>query len=248
LLSDPQANRDRCDLQTRKASSKAGLFVPVGFGGDGPDLTFHLEWSPDHLKVINKIEEAVSRGGLFSLAMARGFGRSSLAEVACIWAVLNGYRDFACLIGSDEGHACDMLDSIKTELDSNDLLAADYPEICFPIQALDGIANRANGQLFNSNRMQIGWIAREIVLPTIAGSKTSGAIIKVAGLTGRIRGMKFKRPDRKTVWPSLVVLDDLQPTPINNEPTSRYAMPDTHSHLPQKDPNSKAASMPAWKY
>ncbi|QDV62472.1 Phage terminase large subunit (GpA) [Crateriforma conspicua] len=173
-------------------------------------LTFHLAWSPDHLKVINKIEEAVIRGGLFSLAMARGSGKSSLAEVACIWAVLNGYRDFVCLIGSDEGHACDMLDSIKTELDSNDLLAVDYPEVCFPIQALDGIANRANGQLFKGKRTQIGWTAKEIVLPTLAGSKASGAIIKVAGLTGRIRGMKFKRPDGKTVRPSLVVLDDPQ--------------------------------------
>ncbi|WP_149495371.1 terminase gpA endonuclease subunit [Roseiconus lacunae] len=173
-------------------------------------LTFHLEWSPDHLKVISKIEEAVIRGGLFSLAMARGSGKSSLAEVACIWAVLNGFRDFVCLIGSDEGHACDMLDSIKTELDSNDLLAADYPEVCFPIQALDGIANRANGQLFEGKRTQIGWTAKEIVLPTLASSKASGAIIKVAGLTGRIRGMKFKRPDGKTVRPSLVVLDDPQ--------------------------------------
>ena len=127
-------------------------------------LTFHLAWSPDHLKVITKIEEAVVRGGLFSLAMARGSGKSSLAEVACIWAVLNGYRDFVCLIGSDEGHACDMLDSIKTELDGNDLLLADYPEVCFPIQALDGISNRANGQLYQGKRTQIGWTAKEIVL------------------------------------------------------------------------------------
>ncbi|QDT62400.1 Phage terminase large subunit (GpA) [Stieleria bergensis] len=191
----------------RKAKA-AGSFR--AFCEDYFRLTFHLAWSPDHLKVINKIEEAVIRGGLFSLAMARGSGKSSLAEVACIWAVLNGYRDFVCLIGSDEGHACDMLDSIKTELDSNDLLAADYPEACFPIQALDGIANRANGQLFKGKRTQIGWTAKEIVLPTIAGSKASGAIIKVAGLTGRIRGMKFKRPDGKTVRPSLVVLDDPQ--------------------------------------
>ncbi|TWU19863.1 terminase gpA endonuclease subunit [Allorhodopirellula heiligendammensis] len=173
-------------------------------------LTFHLSWSPDHIAVINKIEEAVVRGGLFSLAMARGSGKSSLAEVACIWAVLNGYRDFVCLIGSDEGHACDMLESIKTELDGNDLLLADYPEVCFPIQALDGIANRANGQLHQGKRTQIGWTAKEVVLPSIEGSKASGAIIKVAGLTGRIRGMKFKRPDGKTVRPSLVVLDDPQ--------------------------------------
>lgn len=206
------AGRDIGDLpfvedpqRKAKAAGSFRFFCEAYFG-----LTFHLNWSLDHIKVINKIEEAVVRGGLFSLAMARGSGKSSLAEVACIWAVLNGYRDFVCLIGSDEGHACDMLDSIKTELDSNDTLAADYPEVCFPIQALDGISNRANGQLYNGKRTQIGWTAKEIVLPSIAGSNASGAIIKVAGLTGRIRGMKFKRPDGKTVRPSLVVLDDPQ--------------------------------------
>ncbi len=62
--------------------------------------------------------------------------------------MLYGHREFVCLIGSDEGHACDMLDSIKTELDSNEMLLADFPEVCFPIQALDGISNRANGQLW----------------------------------------------------------------------------------------------------
>ena len=98
-------------------------------------LTFHLKWSPDHLKVIRKIEQAIIHGGLFALAMSRGSGKSSLAETACIWAMLFGHRDFICLIGSDEGHACDMLESIKTELDSNDLLLADFPEVCFPIQA-----------------------------------------------------------------------------------------------------------------
>jgi len=56
------------------------------------------------------------------------------------------HRDFVCLIGSDEGHACDMLDSIKTELDSNEMLLTDFPEVCFPIQALDGISNRARGR------------------------------------------------------------------------------------------------------
>lgn len=172
--------------------------------------TFHLKWSPDHLKVIAKIERAVLHGGLFSLAMARASGKTSLVECACIWAVLYGHHEFVCLIGSDEAHACEMLDSIKTELDSNELLLADFPEVCFPIQALDGIANRANGQLYKGNRTHIGWTAKEIVLPTIAGSPASGAIIKVAGITGRIRGMKFKRPDGRSVRPSLVVLDDPQ--------------------------------------
>jgi hypothetical protein len=190
--------------------------------------SFHLAWSDDHRKVLKKIEQAVLHGGLFAMAMPRGSGKTTICECACIWAVLNGHREFVCLIGSDEGHAMDMLESIKTELDANELLLADYPEVCQPIQALDGIANRCNGQLYQGERTHIGWTAKYIVLPTLrpkgwsddeshrelvrtdGRALASGAIIKVAGITGRIRGMKFKRPDGKSVRPSLVVLDDPQ--------------------------------------
>jgi RHS repeat-associated protein len=110
-------------------------------------MTFHLPWSPDHLKVMAKIEQAVLRGGLFAMATPRGFGKSSLCEAACIWAVLYGHREFVCLIGSDEGHAMDMLESIKMELDGNELLLEDFPEVVYPIHCLEGIANRCAGQL-----------------------------------------------------------------------------------------------------
>jgi len=173
-------------------------------------LTFHLPWSPDHLKVIARIEQAVLHGGLYAMAMPRGSGKTTIAECACLWAILFGHRDFVALIGSDEGHATDMLESVKMELDGNELLLADFPKVVYPIQCLDGIANRCNGQLYKGDRTHIGWTSREIVLPTIPDSPASGAIIKVAGITGRIRGMKYKRADGKTVRPSLVVLDDPQ--------------------------------------
>ncbi|HEV56534.1 MAG TPA: hypothetical protein ENN87_03435 [Phycisphaerales bacterium] len=172
--------------------------------------TFHLPWSTDHLKVIARIEQAVLHGGLFALAMPRGSGKTSLAECACLWAVLYGHRQFVCLIGASEVHAVEMLDSIKMELDGNDLLEADFPEVVHPVRCLDGIANRCSGQLHQGRRTHIGWTANEVVLPTMPGSKASGAIIKVAGITGRIRGMKYKRADGQTVRPSLVVLDDPQ--------------------------------------
>lgn len=172
--------------------------------------TFTLAWSPDHLKVIAKIEDAVLHGGLYAMAMPRGSGKTSLVEVACLWATMYGHRDFVCLIGPDEDLALQMLDSLKSELEGNDLLLEDFPEVCFPITCLEGIAHRANGQLCGGKRTQIGWTAKEIVLPTIPGSQASGTIIKVAGLTGCIRGMKFKRPDGRSARPSLVVLDDPQ--------------------------------------
>jgi hypothetical protein len=172
--------------------------------------TFHLAWSPDHLKVIAKIEAAVLEGGLFAMAMPRGSGKTSLCETACLWAMLYGHREFVALVGSDEEHAASMLDSIKAELENNDLLLADFPEACFPIRRLEGIHQRAAGQLHGGRQTHIGWTAKELVLPSIDGSKSSGAIIRVAGITGRVRGMKHKRPDGGAVRPSLVLIDDPQ--------------------------------------
>jgi len=172
--------------------------------------TFCLPWSDDHLKVIARIETAVLHGGLFAMAMPRGSGKTSLAETACIWAMLTGAREFVCLVGSDAGHARSMLESIKVEFETNEHLLADYPEAVYPIHALERIHNRAKGQLSGGKHTRIVWTADEIVLPTIPDSKASGAIIRVAGIESRIRGMKYKRADGRALRPSLVVLDDPQ--------------------------------------
>ena len=172
--------------------------------------TYSLAWSPDHLKVIEKIETAVLRGGLFALAMPRGSGKSTLAETAAIWSMVYGHREFVTLIGATESAALEMLDSIKTELEVNENLAADFPEVCYPIEQLEGIANRCAGQLYHGERTRITWTSNEIVLPTIKDSKASGIIVRVAGITGRVRGMKYKRADGRSVRPSLVIIDDPQ--------------------------------------
>ena len=172
--------------------------------------TYALAWSPDHLKVIEKIETAVLRGGLFALALPRGSGKTTITESAALWSMLYGHREFVVLIGATESAALELLDSLKTELEVNERLAEDFPEVCYPVAQLEGIANRCAGQLYKGERTRITWTSNEIVLPTVEGSKASGIIVRVAGITGRIRGMKFKRSDGRNVRPSLVVIDDPQ--------------------------------------
>ena len=92
----------------------------------------------------------------------------------------------------------------------NETLAVYFPEVVFPIHSLEGIANRCNGQLYKGERTRITWTSNEIVLPTIAGSMASGTVVRVAGITGRVRGMKYKKPDGRTIRPSLVIVDDPQ--------------------------------------
>lgn len=172
--------------------------------------TYALAWSPDHLKVIEKIETAVLRGGLFALALPRGSGKTTITESAALWSMLYGHREFVVLIGATESAALELLDSLKTELEVNERLAEDFPEVCYPVAQLEGIANRCAGQLCKGERTRITWTSNEIVLPTVEGSRASGIIVRVAGITGRIRGMKFKRSDGRNVRPSLVVIDDPQ--------------------------------------
>jgi len=174
-----------------------------------PDI-FHLPWSEDHLKVIRKLETCILKGGLFAVAMPRGSGKTSLCKAACLWAILYGYREFVALIGSSEGHATNMLRDLKIQLETNTRLKEDFPEVCHPIAALEGIANRCKGQLYQGKRTFIEWTADRIVLPTIPGSAAAGAILTVAGITGQIRGMSHQRPDGRIVRPSLVILDDPQ--------------------------------------
>ena len=171
---------------------------------------YQLKWSDDHLRAIAKIQKSVLEGGLFALAMSRGSGKSSLTETAAIWAMLYGHREFVVLVGASESAALEMLDSIKTEFEVNEHIAADFPEVSYPIAKLEGIANRCAGQLYKGERTRITWTANEIVLPTIAGAASSGVIVRVAGITGRIRGMKYKKPDGRTIRPEFVVIDDPQ--------------------------------------
>ena len=124
---------------------------------------FTLAWSGDHLKVISKIEAAVLHGGQFAQAMPRGSGKTTLAEVACIWATMYAHRRFVCLIGATADRARAMLESMKTEFECNDLLLEDFPEAVYPIHRLERIHNRAGGQTLDGEPTRILWTADKVV-------------------------------------------------------------------------------------
>jgi hypothetical protein len=191
-----QKRRDACERSFR-------LFCETYFAG-----TFCKPWSDDHLRVLAKAERAILFGDLFAMAMPRGSGKTSIVVASCLWALLTGEHGFVTLIGSDEGAAAELLDSIKTELETNDLLADDFPEVCVPIRKLDGIAQRR--LLYRGEPIRMEFTAKEIVLPNLPDSPSYEAVVRTSGITGRIRGMSYKRGDGRTIRPSLVIIDDPQ--------------------------------------
>ncbi|NBX72769.1 MAG: hypothetical protein EBQ89_00525, partial [Alphaproteobacteria bacterium] len=172
--------------------------------------SFPLAWSPDHLTAIGKIEAAVLRGELFAFAMPRGSGKSTLCIWACLWSIVYGHRPFVMLVGADQAIACQMLDVMKVHLETNDLLLEDFPAACFPIRALERISQRAKGQTYQGQPTQLEWTADQVALAWIPGASSAGAAVRVAGITGRIRGAQHIRADGRTVRPSLVLIDDPQ--------------------------------------
>lgn len=171
---------------------------------------YSREWSADHLKAIDRIEQAVLTGGQFAFAMPRGSGKTTLCISACIWSLLYAHRSFVVLIGAEATAAHELLDNLRTDLENNELLLEDFPEVVYPIRKLEGIAHRCNGQTSQGERTQMTWTSDRVILPTIKGSKASGAALRVAGLTGRLRGMMSKTPDGHSIRPDLVIVDDPQ--------------------------------------
>ena len=152
---------------------------------------FNLAWSGDHLRVLAKIERVVREHETLAVAMPRGSGKTTLALTAVCWAILSGKHVFVYLITNTEERARELLGNIKRHLANNRLLAEDYPEAVYPIRRLDGESRRCNGQRYYGVPTQIGWGVDELVLPTIPGSISAGAIIRVSPL--RVRAASWAR-------------------------------------------------------
>lgn len=184
------------------------LFLKTYFPG-----TFRFPFSADHLSVIAKTQKVIVEGGLHAVAMPRGFGKTSISEGAALWAILFGYRFYVVVIGATSEASTDIMEAIKEEVETNELLLEDFPEAIFPMQALDGEPRRCLGQTYKGTKTRTQWGQKRLKFPTMPGSASSGAMIRVAGITGQVRGKRGKvlrEGGAETFRPDLVLLDDVQ--------------------------------------
>lgn len=212
------------DLETRKGCERDfRRFCEVYFPN-----AFHMAWSDDHLKVIAAIERAVLGGGLLALAMPRGSGKTALCVRAALWALVYGHRRFVSLVAATEDLATKLMEPIKTELQFNDRLAADFRQVCHPIRKLENNGRRCIGQLFDGEQTRITWGADRLTFPTVPdgvcdGVNVSGSTVTVAGITGAIRGQSHTLQDGTILRPELVLLDDPQTRESASSPVQSEA-------------------------
>lgn len=175
-----------------------------------PESTGLTPLSSDHKRVIARIQGVMLNGGRQCNVVYRGFAKTTISENAAIWAAVYGHRKFIPVFGADASSAERIIDSIKRELETNDLLWEDFPEVCHAIRALEGKPQRQHSQHCGGKRTFIAFTSDTVVLPTIEGSPASAAILTSRGLMAASRGMKFKRPDGVNVRPDCALLDDIQ--------------------------------------
>lgn len=171
---------------------------------------FPLPFSPNHQRVIGAIQEAATKGLLQAIAMPRGSGKTTICECAAILVVLFAWHHYVAILGATQKDGRKRLDSVKKELRFNQLLLADFPAACYPIHRLHGITQRARGQTCGGEPTEIYWEKDRIVLPTIAGSSCSSAVIECGGILSAVRGLNFTTPAGEVRRPSFALVDDFQ--------------------------------------
>jgi hypothetical protein len=174
------------------------------------DPKFYLPFSPDHLRIISRLEEIVLHGGLLAVAMPRGSGKTELVKAAALWAMLYGYRKFVVVVGATSGDAVRIMADLKATLAHSDEIHAAFPEATHCVRDVAGAAIRARYQSIDGEPSGIEWTRDYVRLAWVKKAACSGAVVRTAGITGAIRGMSVTGPDGMTIRPDLVLLDDPQ--------------------------------------
>lgn len=165
---------------------------------------FPSRFTADRRKIVDEILYRIRFGGKKAVAAPRGKGKTSIAEgTVGIYAPLAGLLRFALIVGATGGAADQILANIKWEFERNPILAMDFPEVCYPILALEGWSSRARMQTVGGRRTFLEWCSDHIVLPTIEGSPASGVVLATRSIDGAIRGMRVGNQR-----PGFVLIDD----------------------------------------
>lgn len=146
---------------------------------------FRLPESTMHRWLFGILEEVtVDRGERVAVAAPRGHAKSTVVSLAYVlWSILYEKEQFVLLVSATQGQAIELLRAIKEELQTNERLIRDFPQVCYPP---------------GSKPAPKPWRDNHITL-------RNGIAIKAYGAGQSIRGIK-KRQHR----PSLMIVDDLE--------------------------------------
>lgn len=190
LLKIPEGRRILTRLNPRLF---ALVYLAHHLAGDETDDTVsfseaHLDWYDQMLGWVKPISEP--KAWRRAYVAPRNSAKSTVwFLIAPMWAAAHGHAEFVAAFADSASQAEGHLTTFKRELDTNELLRRDYPDLVAPL-----IRHRGATVADNRGMMQ----------------QRSGFIFAARGIDSATLGMKVgeKRPD-------LIVLDDIEPAESN---------------------------------
>lgn len=179
------------------------LFLNTYFGN-----RYTREFGKLHHKLIESIYEIARYGGKQALAAPRGRGKTEIVKGMIAFLLFAGLIRFPIPIGQTTEHARKIYADFRKKVMTNDLLAEDFPEVCYPVRDLEGAPQRAGKQHVDGVPTGIVWTVDELCLASIPeayrGPIDYGGVRMVyRGLDAAIRGVNHDG-DR----PDFVMIDD----------------------------------------
>lgn len=154
-------------------------------------------FGPHHRKMIDAIMNRVRYGGRQAIAAPRGCGKSELLKGMVAYLIFAGWVRFPLPIAATNDFAAGIFKDFQTKVLTSKPLQEDFPEVCYPVLALEGAPQRASRQHVDGVLTRIKWTTEELSLPHVAGSIYGGVKMTYYGLDAAFRGVNIdgERPD-----------------------------------------------------
>jgi hypothetical protein len=204
------------DMERRSASlADPETFLTTYFAS-----TFCEEFTVDRRSMLSAIVDAAKYGKDIAIAGPRGEGKTKLAMYGALYLMFARLSTFPLVIGKSQVKAANELETIKDQLQQNELLIADFPEIGVPFKAVGAWSSRARMQTVEGEYTNLRLSSHMIAFPTIdllgngwsqwrshhqCEPVSAGQVMMALGVDGPIRGTNYR--DRR---PTLAILDDIE--------------------------------------
>lgn len=163
---------------------------------------YSLRFGPHHQRMIAAIVDCATNGTRQAIAAPRGCGKSEIVKGLNVYLMLACIVRFPVIVAATRQLAKRLFDDFRQKLSLNDLLYADFPEVCAPVRALEGAPQRASRQHIDGQLTNIIWTSTDYVrLPDVPHSPYGGMKMAYFGLDAAFRGCNINgdRPDFGTI-------------------------------------------------
>ena len=164
---------------------------------------FFREFTESQREIVRAIACRMrGEGSWQAIAAPRGDGKTTICKGLIVWGDLYGHIKFPVVIAANKDFAEAILEDVKEWVETSELLAEDFPEVCAPVHALGRMTQRGKGQTHNGEHTRIEWGTKRLRFPTITMpdgrlGASSGSVLLCLSIEGPIKGrVKGKlRPD-----------------------------------------------------